>query len=49
MCAGHVGISPPCTPVIVAGEIITAQAIKILSGAKGVYGLYGGKIRVVAK
>lgn len=49
MCAGNVGISPPCTPVIVAGEIITAQAIKILSGAKGVYGLYGGKIRVVAK
>ena len=49
MCAGNVGISPPCTPVIVAGEIITEQAIKILSGAKGVYGLYGGKIRVVAK
>lgn len=49
MCAGNVGVSPPCTPVIVAGEIITAQAIKILSGAKNVYGLYDGKIRVVAK
>lgn len=49
MCARNVGIAPPCTPVAVAGEIISAAAVKILSGAKNVFGLENGKIWVVAR
>ena len=49
MCAGNVGVAPPCVPVVVAGEIITKEAVKILSESKHVYGLENGKIRVVAK
>ena len=49
MCACNAGIAPPCIPVICAGEIITKEAVKLLSSAKDVYGIEGGKIKVVAK
>lgn len=49
MCAENAGITPPCLPVIIAGEMITKQAIDILSKAKNTFGLSGGKIKVVKK
>ena len=49
MCAQNAGVAPPCTPVIVAGEIISDAAVKILTNADNVFGLENGKIRVVAK
>lgn len=49
MCACNTGITPPCIPVIVAGEIVTEESIKVLLGAKNTYGLVDGKIRVVKK
>lgn len=49
MCAENAGITPPCLPVIIAGEIITRQAIELLSKAKNTFGLSGGNIKVVAK
>ncbi len=49
MCAENAGITPPCLPVIIAGEIITKQAVDLLSKAGKTFGLYDGKIKVVAK
>ncbi len=49
MCAQNAGVAPPCTPVIVAGEIISDAAVKILTNADNVFGLENGKIWVVAK
>lgn len=49
MCAENCGVTPPCFPVIVAGEIITQRAIDLLSGSKNTFGLLSGKIRVVKK
>ncbi len=50
MCAQNAGVSPPCTPVVVAGEMITKEVIAAL-GAKNTFGLYenGSKIKVVKK
>lgn len=47
MCAKNAGVTPPCVPVVVAGEIITPAAIRALTGAKTVFGLDDGKICVV--
>lgn len=49
MCACNTGITPPCIPVAVAGEIITGETVKILLSAKHTYGLVDGKIRVVKR
>ncbi len=49
MAARNVGISPPCTPVTVAGEIITEAALKVLEGADGLFGVENGNIWVVKK
>lgn len=49
MAARNAGISPPCTPVTVAGEIISETAVKVLGGADGVFGVEDGKIWVVKK
>lgn len=49
MCAKNAGIAPPCIPVVVTGEIITAAAVKCLTSAKTVFGVTGGKICVVRK
>ena len=48
MCAQNAGLTPPCTPVCVAGEIITDAAVRTLQSGK-TYGLSGGKIRAVKK
>ena len=49
MCAVNAGVTPPCIPVIVAGELITDEAIKTLSAAKNTFGLTDGNIWVVKK
>lgn len=48
MCAQNFGLTPPCTPVCVAGEMITDSAVGAIKYGK-TYGLLNGKIKVVAK
>lgn len=47
MSARNVGITPPCVPVIIAGEIITEAQIQTLAASQNTYGLKDGEIRVV--
>lgn len=49
MCAKIAGLNPPCIPIVVTGEIISAAAIKALSTAKATFGLTDGNICVVKK
>lgn len=45
-CAQNAGLTPPCTPVCITGEIITEGAVRILKNGK-TYGLSNGKIKAV--
>ena len=47
--ATNAGITPPCIPVVAAGEIITKEVIEVLSSSKSTFGLDGDKIWVVKK
>ena len=47
MCAQNAGVSPPCFPVVIAGEIIGGRAIEILGSAEHTFGLSQGRIKVV--
>ncbi len=49
MCSSNCGITPPCLPVVVAGEIITDRAVELLSSSANTFGLVSGKIKVVKK
>ena len=49
MCAKNAGIIPPCIPVAVVGEMITAETVKALSSAAHTFGIKDGKICVVKK
>lgn len=49
MCARNAGVNPPCIPVIVAGEIITAAAVRTLAAAENTFGVREGKVYVVKK
>lgn len=49
MCAKNAGLAPPCIPVVVIGEMITAATVKALLQAKSTFGLNNGKICVVKK
>ncbi|MCH5142838.1 MAG: DegT/DnrJ/EryC1/StrS family aminotransferase [Clostridiales bacterium] len=49
MCAVNAGITPPCIPVVVAGEMITKEVIEVLSAADDTFGMADGKIWVVKK
>lgn len=49
MAACNAGFTPPCIPVVIAGEIITEAAVNLLSSGRKVYGLTNGKIKVVKK
>ena len=49
MCAMSAGITPPCIPVVVAGEMITKEVIEVLSAANATFGIADGKIWVVKK
>lgn len=47
MSARNVGLTPPCIPVVLAGEIVTEAHIRILEGAENTFGLTDGYLRVV--
>jgi arginine/lysine/ornithine decarboxylase len=49
MCARNAGFTPPCIPVIIAGEIISSSAVATLSAAHSTFGLDDGKVLVVKK
>lgn len=49
MSADNVGVSPPSLPVLVAGEIVTREAVARLSAAKSTFGVADGMIKVVKK
>ena len=48
MCAKNAGLAPPCIPIVVTGEMITAATVKALS-VKSTFGLKNGQICVVKK
>lgn len=47
ICAENAGITPPCVPLIVAGERITRGAIRALQGGKNTFGVAEGRIKAV--
>lgn len=49
ICAVNAGLTPPCIPVIVAGEIISKSAVSVLTKAENTFGTYGKKVWVVKK
>lgn len=49
MCAENAGVTPPCFPVVVAGEIITRQAADLLLSARNTFGVVDGKVKVVKR
>lgn len=49
MCAQNCGVTPPCMPVIIAGEVITERAIAVLTDNKNTFGLSDGLIKVVKR
>jgi arginine/lysine/ornithine decarboxylase len=46
VCATACGIFPPCLPLVLEGEHVTAEAIARLASAKSTFGLRDGKIHV---
>ena len=49
MCAENAGVTPPCIPIIAAGEMITEGAVRYLLYQGSTFGLVGDKIWVVKK
>lgn len=49
MCAENAGVTPPCLPVIIAGEMVSSQAVELLASAKNTFGVRDGKIKVVRR
>ena len=49
MCADNAGITPPCLPVVIAGEIVSEQAVQALTKANSTFGVVNGHIKVVKK
>lgn len=49
MCADNAGIAPPCLPVLIAGEMISEQAVALLLKAKTTFGVVDGKVKAVKK
>ncbi len=48
ICAENAGITPPCTPLVAAGEVFTQEVIALLKG-DNVFGIYDGKVKVTAE
>ena len=46
ICAEDCGLFPPCTPLLVRGEVITEEKLCLLQNAKNRFGLWQGKIAV---
>ena len=49
ICAANVGITPPCIPVIVGGELYSQETVNLLLNAKSTFGAVCGKVAVVKK
>ena len=49
MCADNAGITPPCLPVVIAGELVSEQAVQALTKANSTFGVVNGHIKVVKK
>lgn len=49
VAARNAGITPPCWPVVVAGELITEEAAEALAHAPHTFGVRGGKVAVVTR
>lgn len=49
MCADNAGVTPPCLPVVIAGEMISQQAVNVLLKADKTFGVVNGKIKVVKR
>lgn len=49
MCADNAGVTPPCLPVVIAGEMISEQAVNVLLKAQSTFGIIDGKIKVVKR
>ena len=49
MCAENAGVTPPCLPVVIAGEMVSPQAAELLFSAKNTFGVRDGKIKVVRR
>ena len=49
MCADNAGVTPPCLPVVIAGEMISEQAVNVLLKAHSTFGIVDGKIKVVKR
>lgn len=46
ICAEDCGLFPPCTPLLIRGEVITQEKLSLLQSAKKKFGLWQGKIAV---
>lgn len=47
VCARNAGVTPPCFPVVVAGELITESVADTLMSAKHTFGIKEGRIEVI--
>ena len=47
IAARNAGITPPCFPVVIAGEQITEAAVRALASARNTFGIVRGEIAVV--
>lgn len=47
ICARNAGVTPPCVPVVMAGEMITEKAAEALKNARHTFGVTDGKIEVI--
>ena len=46
ICANTCGLFPPCTPLILQGEVVTREKIELLKNANNTFGLQENKISV---
>ena len=47
ICANNCGLFPPCTPLILQGERVEKEKIRLMKNANNVFGVQGGKILVL--
>ena len=47
VCARNAGVTPPCFPLVIAGEVIGKETAECLKRAKSTFGVKNGKISVI--
>ena len=47
VCARNAGVTPPCFPLVIAGEVIGKETAECLKRAKNTFGVKNGKISVI--